>query len=139
MSNGNTPFIQAITKTVPVKLIDLMLMYNASPDCKNGRGETALFKAINAERLDIVTTLLDNGANPNLPGPKHMLWPSVHQPRVLELVLQRGADLLRAPGVLELATSINSLEAVSILLKHGTYSMANRVIRSTWLPQRVTH
>jgi ankyrin repeat protein len=119
MGNGNTPFIQAITKTVPIKLMDLMLMYNADPNCKNGRGESALFRAINAERLDIVTALIDHGANPNLPGPKHMLWPSVHQPRTLELLLQRGADLQRAPGVLELATSINSLEAVSILLKYG--------------------
>ena len=119
MGNGNTPFIQAITKTVAINIIDLMLVYNADPNCKNGRGESALFKAINAERLDIVSTLIDHGANPNLPGPKHMLWPSVHQPRTLEFLLEKGADLQRAPGVLELATSINSLDAVSILLKHG--------------------
>lgn len=119
MGNGNTPFIQAITKTVAIKLVDLMLMYNADPNCKNGRGESALFRAINAERLDIVAALIDHGADPDLPGPKHMLWPSVHQPRTLELLLERGAQLQRTPGVLELATSINSLEAVSILLKHG--------------------
>ena len=119
MGNGNTPFIQAMTKTAPMALVDLMFLYNADPNCKNARGETALFRAINAERLDIIANLIDHGANPNLPGPKHMLWPSVHQPRTLELLLERGADLQRAPGVLELATSINSLEAVSILLKHG--------------------
>ena len=119
MGNQNTPFIQSMNKTVPISLIELMLVYNADPNCKNGRGETALFKAINAERLDIVSLLLDHGANPNLPGPKHMLWPAVHQPRVLEHLLEHGADLTRAPGVLELATSINSLNAVTILLKHG--------------------
>ena len=119
MTNGNTPLIQAVTKTVPLGSIDLMLEHNADPNCKNGRGETALFKAINAERLDIVSTLIEHGANVNLPGPKHMLWPSVHQPKTLELLLENGADLKRAPGVLELASSINSMQAVTILLKHG--------------------
>lgn len=119
MGNGNTAFIQAITKTVAISTIELMLAYEADPNCKNGRGETALFKAIGSERLDIVAVLIDHGANPNLPGPKHMLWPSVHQPRCLKLLLEKGADLRRAPGVLELASSINSLDAVNILLKHG--------------------
>ena len=138
MGNGNTPFIQAVNKTVAVNLIELMLVYNADPNCKNARGETALFKAIIAERNDIVSLLLDHSALPNLPGPKHMLWPAVHQPRTLELLLEKGeqsynmlfqytgiliniagADLQRAPGVLELAVSVNSIEAVNVLLKHG--------------------
>jgi len=46
-----------------------------------------------------------------------MLWPAVHQPRILELLLEHGATLTRAPGVLELATSINSREAIDILLR----------------------
>jgi ankyrin repeat protein len=119
MGNGNTPFIQSFTKTVAVNQIELLLAYNADPNCKNGRGETALFKAIGAERLDLVSLLVDHGASVNLPGPKHMLWPAVHQPRILDLLLEKGADLQRAPGVLELATSINSLEAVTILLRYG--------------------
>lgn len=119
MDNGNTPFIQAITKTANIDMMVMMLQYNADPNCKNGRGETALFKAINCERLDIVGALLDNGANVNLPGPKHMLWPAVHQPKTLDLILSKGADMKRAPGCLELAASINSVESVSILLKHG--------------------
>ena len=119
MENGNTPFIQAVTKTVPMNLMEMMLQHNAESNAKNGRGESALFKAINAERLDIVSLLIDHGANVNLPAPKHMLWPAVHQPKTLELLLESGADLRRAPGVLELASSINSLEAVLVLLKHG--------------------
>lgn len=119
MLNGNTAFIQAINKTVAVPLIELCFVYSTDPNHKNGRGETALFRAITAERLDIVTALIDNGANADLPGPKHMLWPSVHQPRILELILAKGANLRKAPGVLELAASINSVEAVNILIKHG--------------------
>ena len=54
MGNGDTAFIQAITKTVPINLMELMIVYNADVNCKNGRGETALFKAINAQRIDVV-------------------------------------------------------------------------------------
>ncbi|KAK4579841.1 hypothetical protein LTR86_000042 [Recurvomyces mirabilis] len=119
MGNGNTPFIQAMNSTTPLQVIGLMLLYDTDPNHKNDHGETALFKAISAGRLDIVNILLDHDANPNLPGPKHMLWPSVHHPAILDLILKRGADLKRAPGVLELATSTNSQEVVGILLKHG--------------------
>ena len=45
-----------------------------------------------------------------------MLWPAVHRPQILALLLERGADLKRAPGCLELATSIISTESVQILL-----------------------
>lgn len=74
MGNGNTAFIQAINKTVAVPMVELMLAYNINANHKNDRGETALFRAITAERLDVVRALLDSGANADLPGPKHMLW-----------------------------------------------------------------
>lgn len=119
MDIGDTPFMKAINKTAPMQLVELMLIYEADPNEKNSHGETALFRAINADRLDLVAVLLEYSANPNLPGPKHMLWPAVHRPQVLDTLLQKGAELRRAPGCLELATSINSMEAVKILLKHG--------------------
>ncbi|KAK3638480.1 hypothetical protein LTR56_003226 [Elasticomyces elasticus] len=118
-AGGETAFIQAMNKSTAANLVELMLVYDAKPNNKNGHGETALFRAINAERLDLVVILLEHGADPNLPGPKHMLWPAVHRPQMLKLLLEKGANLTRAPGVLELATSINSLEAVNVLLKHG--------------------
>lgn len=86
---------------------------------KNSHGETALFKAITSERLDLVTRLCEAGADVNLPGPKIMLWPAAHYPKILEVLLTHKADLKRAPGVLELATSINSPEAVEILIRFG--------------------
>lgn len=86
---------------------------------KNSHGETALFKAIASERLDLVVRLCEAGADVNLPGPKILLWPAVHQTQILEALLRFGADLNRAPGVLELATSINSAEAVDILLRNN--------------------
>ncbi|KAK4609049.1 Putative ankyrin repeat protein [Fulvia fulva] len=117
--NGCTPFTQSMNKSTPASLVELMMVYDADPNNKNIRGETPLFKAINAGRTDLVTLLLDHGADPNLPGPKIVLWAAVHTPQMLEILLERGADLRRAPGVLELATSINSREAIDLLLKHG--------------------
>ncbi|KAJ9144160.1 Ankyrin [Pleurostoma richardsiae] len=119
MENGNTVFIRAMNKDTPKKLVELMLNYGADPNCKNAEGTSPLFQAISSNRLDLMTLLLDRGADPNLPGPKHLLWPSAYKPHCLKLLLSRGADLKKAPGVLELATSLNNLESVKILLQAG--------------------
>ncbi|EXJ66932.1 uncharacterized protein A1O5_10127 [Cladophialophora psammophila CBS 110553] len=118
-ADGNTLLIKAINKTNPKKLAELLVDYGSDVNGKNGEGETPLFTAIQAKRVDIMIFLLDHGADPNLPGPKHLLWPSTYQPRALQLLLSRGADFKKCPGILELATSINNLESVTILLKAG--------------------
>ncbi|KAI5365832.1 Putative ankyrin repeat-containing domain superfamily [Septoria linicola] len=119
MGNGETAFTQSMNKHTPATLVELMLAYDADPNVKNARGETPLFKAITSERHDLVTYLLTHKADPNMPGPKIVLWPAVHQPHILQILLEHKADMRRAPGVLELATSINSRKAIDILLKHG--------------------
>ena len=119
MNNGNTVLVDTITKSVPKGIVQILLDYGADPNGKNREGQTGLFTAIQAGRVDIVTSLLDHGANPNLPGPKHMLWPATYQPGCLRILLARGADSKKTPGVMELATSINNIESVDILLKAG--------------------
>lgn len=119
MANGNTPFIHAMESSTDTSIVEMMLKFGTDPNGKNQHGETALFKAINANRLDLVQLLLERKADPNLPGPKHMLWPSVHKPEILEVLLSKGVDLRLAPGILELATSVNSVEAVNALLRHN--------------------
>ena len=119
MENDNTTLIQCMNKTVSPKLVELLLKSGANPNNKNGEGATALFQAILANRVDLVTVLLDNGADPNLPGPKHPLWPSTYKPKVLELLLQRGADHKKAPGIMELAASLKKIESISILINAG--------------------
>ncbi|KAL6880728.1 ankyrin repeat-containing domain protein [Trichoderma novae-zelandiae] len=118
-ADGNTLLIAAINKKTPKRMIDLLLHYGVDPNEKNREGKTALFEAINASRVDIVNSLLENGANANLPGPKHMLWPAVHQTSCLQLLLDHGADYKKCPGIMELATSINNIESVRVLLKAG--------------------
>jgi ankyrin repeat protein len=140
MANGNTPFVQAMDSSTEIGVVEMMLKFGTDPNGKNQHGETALFRAINASRFDLVQLLLERNANPNLPGPKHMLWPSVHKPEILEILLAKGANLKLAPGILELATSINSVEAVEALLKYqadpnakkdGIYTPLCSAIRDT--------
>lgn len=119
MANGDTPLMAAIIKKRTKRTIDMLLEYGSDANVKNREGHTPLFEAILSGRVEIVTSLLDHGANPNLPGPKHMLWPAAGLPRILEVLLTRGADPKKAPGVMELATSINHIESVRVLLKAG--------------------
>ncbi|KAL7781238.1 ankyrin repeat-containing domain protein [Trichoderma afarasin] len=117
--DGNTLLIASINKKTPKRMIDILLHYGVDPNEKNREGKTALFDAINAGRVDIVGSLLGHGADPNLPGPKHMLWPAAHQTPCLQLLLSHGADYKKCPGIMELATSLNNIEAVRVLLKAG--------------------
>ncbi len=119
MENDNTPLIQCVNKTVSPKLVEHLLKSGAKANNKNGEGGTALFAAILANRIDIMTVLLDNGADPNLPGPKHPLWPSTYKPPALQLLLARGADHKKAPGIMELASSLKKLESIKILIGAG--------------------
>ncbi|CAM1506188.1 Fc.00g058290.m01.CDS01 [Cosmosporella sp. VM-42] len=118
-AKGDTLLLSAINKKTPKKFIDLILDYGADPDDKSKEGKTALFEAIQCSRVDIVSSLLEHGANPNLPGPKHMLWPATYQSACLQVLLNHGADYKKTPGIMELATSVNNLESVRILLKAG--------------------
>jgi ankyrin repeat protein len=119
MDNGSTTLVQAMNKIVSPKLVDLLLTSGGDPNAKTGEGTTALFQAIQANRVDLMTVLLDHGANPNLPGPKHPLWPSTYKPKALALLLARGADTKKTPGVMELASSLKKLESIKILIEAG--------------------
>lgn len=119
MANGNTVLIRSIDRKTPKGVVELMLNYGSGVDTKNAEGTSPMFQCVSAQRLDIAHLLLDRGADPNLPGPKHLLWPSTYQPAFLRLLLARGADPRKAPGIMELATSVNSVESVRILLSNG--------------------
>ncbi|KAI0162285.1 ankyrin repeat-containing domain protein [Xylariaceae sp. FL1272] len=118
-TDGKTVLTKMISKTRDASQIDAVLNYGADANKKSKVGNSPLFEAISAGRADITTSLLNAGANPNLPGPKHVLWPSTYHPSCLKVMLARGADVKRTPGIMELATSINNIESVQILLKAG--------------------
>ncbi|KAI0118262.1 ankyrin repeat-containing domain protein [Nemania sp. FL0031] len=117
--DGETILTKMITQKASSSLIGMVLDYGAEVNGKTKKGETPLYEAVSADRVDIVTALLDHGANPNLPGPKHMLWPAIHSPRCMQVLLERGADHKKAPGVMEQATATNKIDSVKVLLKAG--------------------
>ncbi|KAH6616443.1 ankyrin repeat-containing domain protein [Boeremia exigua] len=117
-TDGTSPLCAA-TKAASVDCARILLKHGADANFKDNEGTTALFKAIQAGSVDIMTVLLDNGANPNLPCPKHPLWPSCYHPEALGLMLSRGADHKRTPGIMELAASLKKLKSVKILIEAG--------------------
>jgi hypothetical protein len=137
MENGSTALVSCINKTVSTKLVEVMLASGTEADAKNGEGTTALFQAIQANRVDLMTVLLDAGASPNMPGPKHPLWPSTYKPKALQLLLARGSDHRKTPGVMELAASLKKLESVKILIEAGVSPNVRKVglhgAQSLWL------
>lgn len=138
LDDGDSLLIKSITARSSAELVSIMIEHGADPDKKTKFGKTPLLEALFAKRLDIATILLDAGANPNLAGPKHPLWPATHDPALLQLLLDRGAKSRMAPGIMELATSMNNIEAVEILLnwkvdpnikKDGVYTPLCSAIR----------
>lgn len=119
MANDNTALVRAIDRKTPKGVIELLLSYGGDPNGKNGEGTSPMVQAVGAHRLDLAQLFLDRGADPNLPGPKHPLWPSCYHPSFLALLLARGADCRLAPGIMEFATSINNAESVRTLLEAG--------------------
>lgn len=73
MANGDSALMTAIMKKRTKRIIDMLLEYGSDANVKNREGHTPLFEAIESNRVEIVTSLLDHGANVNLPGPKHMV------------------------------------------------------------------
>lgn len=116
--DGVSPLFAA-AQAASIDCARVLLKNGADANFKDNEGTTALFKAIQAGRTDIMAVLLDNGANPNLPCPKHPLWPSCYHPEALALLLSRGADHKRTPGIMELAASLKKLESVKVLIEAG--------------------
>lgn len=119
-SSGTTLLIQAIRERTPATVLNILLGGGADANRKDNYGKTALCEAVQSNQPDSVAALLDHGANPNLPGPEHALWPAVYRPDCLRILLARGADITKTPGLMEQATSVNSIDAVRVLLQAGT-------------------
>ncbi|KIV96760.1 hypothetical protein PV10_00581 [Exophiala mesophila] len=118
-ADGSTLLLKTISKTSSKQMVELLLNYGSDPNGKSTEGVSPLFEAIQAKRLDLIELLLANKADPNLPGPKHPIWPSTYNAKILQLLLSHGAKTKRAPGCLELATSVNNIESIRILLDAG--------------------
>ncbi|OQE31955.1 hypothetical protein PENSTE_c001G01273 [Penicillium steckii] len=117
--SGTTLLIELIRKRTPDQFIEALLEAGCDLNRKDNNGKTALCEAIHDDQSRIVSILLDHNANPNLPGPEHPLWPAVYRPACLRILLARGADTHKTPGIMEQATSVNNIDAVRVLLQAG--------------------
>ncbi|KAJ5482684.1 hypothetical protein N7539_006130 [Penicillium diatomitis] len=117
--NDTTLLIDAIRNGASQQIITILLDAGCHPDLKDKHGRTALCEAVLKDQPALITSLLDHHANPNLPGPEHALWSAVHRPDCLRILLARGADIKKAPGLMEQATSVNNINAVRVLLQAG--------------------
>ncbi|KAE8344888.1 ankyrin repeat-containing domain protein [Aspergillus arachidicola] len=141
MRNGNTVLIEAIQKRAPRRLINLLLNAGADPDSKNKKGMSALFAAVQGNQVTIVTALLNNGANPNLPGLEHVVWPAIYRPACLHILIASGADVRKAPGIIEQAIIYNNINSTRSILrasvnpnfkKEGVVVRARGIHRDIW-------
>jgi len=109
------------------KMLDLdkSLLHNRSHD-----GETAIIKASENGRIDVVRFLLKNGANPNdedatSAGQTPLIHASFNgHTKIIKLLLDAGADIEKKnniPGEGPLITAVQEgkLEVVKLLLKMG--------------------
>ncbi|KAF2793621.1 ankyrin [Melanomma pulvis-pyrius CBS 109.77] len=119
LGSGNTALVRSMSQNASTQVVEILLSSGGDANAKNGDGTTALFQAIQIGRVDLMTVLLDHGANPNMPGPKHPLWPSTYKPKALQLLLARGADHKKTPGIMELAASLNKIESIALLMRAG--------------------
>ncbi|KAJ5519928.1 hypothetical protein N7463_000381 [Penicillium fimorum] len=117
--DGTTLLIEAIRKRATQQVIETLLNSGCDPNRKDDHGKTALCEAVKSDQPSIVTALLNQDANPNLPGPEHVLWSAIYRPGCLRILLARGADIKKTPGLMEQATSVNNIDAVRILLQAG--------------------
>ncbi|KAJ5372448.1 hypothetical protein N7517_004454 [Penicillium concentricum] len=117
--DGTTLLIEAIRKRATQQAIETLLNSGCDPNHKDDHGKTALCEAVKSDQPSIVTALLNKDANPNLPGPEHVLWSAIYRLGCLRILLARGADIKKTPGLMEQATSVNNIDAVRILLQAG--------------------
>jgi ankyrin repeat protein len=81
-------------------ILDILLSHRCVIDDHDGHGATALFEAVDRDKIEVAERLLKNGANPNTktgiyidgPGDMTPLHRACHSRELLQLLLDHGAD-----------------------------------------------
>ncbi|RAL00777.1 ankyrin repeat domain-containing protein [Aspergillus ibericus CBS 121593] len=84
--------------------------------------------AIRDNRGDILTLLLERGANPNVIASVYPTWKCIIHNRLhfLPTLVDAGADLFEPPGLVELAVQFNNIEALKWLVEQGGVNVNDR-------------
>jgi ankyrin repeat protein len=116
MKNGDTSMVYGCSHDGLPSIIQEMIDYGAGSNIKNASGHTPLHAACKANKPDTVRILLAHGAGPNILGPELPIVQAVRYSACLELILKAGADPSKRTGIMELATVVNNVESVKLLL-----------------------
>jgi ankyrin repeat protein len=119
MKNGDTSMVYACSHDGEPNIIQEMIDYGAGSNVKNASGHTPLYAACKANKPDTVRILLAHGADPNMLGPELPIVQAVRYSACLELLLKARVDLSKRTGIMELATVVNNIESVKLLLDAG--------------------
>ena len=109
VSFGGMPALIALIKANDEKGTGLLLKHGTDPNVVNDRGETPLFLAVKAAKLDLIAALIEAGADPNVitPGGQPVVSYMIKRTdrsglndeqvlKVLGLFIAKGVDLERA-------------------------------------------
>src|SRR4029079_8670696 len=132
--NPNTTYEADVTALMEAvkwshrNLVELLIQKGADLNAVNVYGETALIVAIrNGANPDLVTLLLEKGANPNGAVRNGNLTPlllAVESPDIVEALLKKGADVTqrdtdRGETALSVHAQACDLRCVKLLLSYG--------------------
>lgn len=92
-----TPLTHGMTLNAPAMLSGMLLKAGADPDRAAPGERTPLETAINADRPDICTLLLEAGADPNLGNPMAQAISGNHKD-IIELLFRHGASMKGEAG-----------------------------------------
>jgi ankyrin repeat protein len=123
LPTGETALTNAISQT-NIIWVRWLLAHGASPEISGPYGLSALWSAVDRGSIEIVTCLLDAGADPNLDEESHYRCSIVanaclrEDPSILDLLLARGAFVNR-DMLLQDAASSQRIWALQRLLDAG--------------------
>lgn len=122
--SGNSP-LYITTEQRDLDTCNVLLNAKASVDLRGPRGETALYRASYSGYTEIVETLLNHGANPNLCAISS--WSPLHaaydNPAITKLLVEKGADINYQKsdlwGPMHMSAFRGFEEVVQVLLDKG--------------------
>ncbi|KAJ8938167.1 hypothetical protein NQ318_011932 [Aromia moschata] len=124
-NNGNTPLHIAVIKNNLEILEYLLSQEDIRVNTRNFRGETPLFQAVRAGKVESTTRLIQAGANVNLPDYEDItpLHKAVTFPNIAHVLIQHDADIdvldFSGDAPLHDAITNNCLETVCMLLYYN--------------------
>jgi ankyrin repeat protein len=91
---GETALMHAVDLPEKIRIVELLLEYEADPNLANSKGETSLHLAVDSANLDAVRRLLDAGAKPSGIFLQGLIYRCTEDSlEIMKLLITAGVDL----------------------------------------------